>query len=248
MTAETCRELFFYPADMRPRVDHEAADPTEWMRDNGVALTAADGLDDGAAGDAFSRQLGAAWRGVVEAPPLVQAVCVMAALNARGGAEEIAALSRSLEEIYSDGDAAWAERRTKTTLSEHLADAKLVAAIDRRGGRHAYVNTAAMGVHGWASPLRDWGGGEAPAFGTAMFRWLKGVDRSLWYCLNSVGRTVFFAEGAGAVAHFFAERAVGTPLVEPMVDTAIDALAEYLDEHGIIDLDAYLNEQVLDGY
>lgn len=35
---------------------------------------------------------------------------------------------------------------------------------------------------------------------SAHFRWLKGVDRTLWYALSSVGRGKYFIEGAGVIA------------------------------------------------
>ncbi|HFQ7030035.1 TPA: conjugal transfer protein TrbA [Yersinia enterocolitica] len=34
----------------------------------------------------------------------------------------------------------------------------------------------------------------------AQFRWLKGIDRTLWMALSSVGRGKFFVEGAGVIA------------------------------------------------
>lgn len=35
---------------------------------------------------------------------------------------------------------------------------------------------------------------------SANFRWLKGVDRTLWYALSSAGRGKFFIEGGGVIA------------------------------------------------
>jgi len=40
---------------------------------------------------------------------------------------------------------------------------------------------------------------------SAHFRWLKGVDRTLWMALSSVGRGKFFIEGAGVIAWSFCE-------------------------------------------
>lgn len=39
----------------------------------------------------------------------------------------------------------------------------------------------------------------------SQFRWLKGVDRTLWMTLSSVGRGKFFIEGAGVIAWSFCE-------------------------------------------
>lgn len=39
----------------------------------------------------------------------------------------------------------------------------------------------------------------------AQFRWLKGLDRTLWMALSSVGRGKFFVEGAGVIAWSLSE-------------------------------------------
>ncbi|MCP5421249.1 MAG: hypothetical protein H6969_12295 [Gammaproteobacteria bacterium] len=58
----------------------------------------------------------------------------------------------------------------------------------------------------------------------ALFNWLKGVDRPLWYALSSLGRRVAFAEALGALAHYQAERAAGSALPPPCVEAAVAAL------------------------
>ncbi|MEZ0585557.1 conjugal transfer protein TrbA [Erwinia sp. STN24] len=45
---------------------------------------------------------------------------------------------------------------------------------------------------------------------SAQFRWLKGVDRTLWMTLSSVGRGKFFIEGAGVIAWSFCESYIRT--------------------------------------
>lgn len=58
----------------------------------------------------------------------------------------------------------------------------------------------------------------------ADFLWLKPIDRSLWFMLNSVGRQVPFPEVAGPYAHWLAERQIGRKLSTPMVEEAVNAL------------------------
>lgn len=59
---------------------------------------------------------------------------------------------------------------------------------------------------------------------SADFLWLKAVDRSLWFVLNSVGRQTPFSEVAGPIAHWIAERTIGHKLNVPMVEEAVKAL------------------------
>ncbi len=59
---------------------------------------------------------------------------------------------------------------------------------------------------------------------TADFLWLKPVDRTLWYILNSVGRQTPFSEVGGPFAHWVAERTMQRRLMVPMVDEAVNAL------------------------
>ncbi|MBK8176953.1 MAG: hypothetical protein IPK66_17330 [Rhodospirillales bacterium] len=66
---------------------------------------------------------------------------------------------------------------------------------------HAYTATVLLRL---LAEARE--GGVLPP---ALFTWLKGVDRPLWYALNSLGRRMPFVEAAGAIAHYRAERAAG---------------------------------------
>jgi hypothetical protein len=87
-----------------------------------------------------------------------------------------------------------------------------------------------MAIYGAGGPMKEWGGGMTGVLASAMFRWLKGVDRVLWYCLNNVGRRAFHIEGAAAVCHFQAERIHGQPLMDPYLDTVMNGLEDYLTE------------------
>ena len=62
----------------------------------------------------------------------------------------------------------------------------------------------------------------------ALFTWLKGVDRPLWYALTSLGRRAPFVEALGACAHYAAERRMGSALSGPAVEGAVEALAAAL--------------------
>lgn len=81
---------------------------------------------------------------------------------------------------------------------------------------HAYTATVLLRL---LAEARE--GGVLPP---ALFSWLKGVDRPLWYALNSLGRRMPFVEAAGAIAHYHAERAAGCALPTPHIGGAMDGL------------------------
>ena len=74
-------------------------------------------------------------------------------------------------------------------------------------------------------------------FASVNFRWLKGMDRTLWYTLNCTGRQSPFVENAGVYAQTLWEQYVadvGYVLSEPYVEDAIDGLQAYLIKIKII--------------
>lgn len=69
----------------------------------------------------------------------------------------------------------------------------------------------------------------------ARFRWLKGVDRTLWYALHSADTAKVFVEGAGVQAQARAEvhaQKVGLPRPGLMVNQAIEGLQTELESIG----------------
>lgn len=76
----------------------------------------------------------------------------------------------------------------------------------------------------------------------AQFRWLKGIDRTLWMALSSVGRGKYFVEGAGVIAWSQCEtRNHGLSPEEaaefpPTVRAAVLGLDQELRNYGHIDL------------
>lgn len=60
----------------------------------------------------------------------------------------------------------------------------------------------------------------------SLYLWLKPIDRRLWYVLNNVGRKAVFIEAAAVQAHWLAERRLGFTIKQPMVDEAVFALEE----------------------
>lgn len=87
-------------------------------------------------------------------------------------------------------------------------------------GQHAFVRTGLMQL---LDKARDSG-----VFATDNIKWVKKVDRPLWYCLSSVGRNVSFVESAGCFAHWLIEKQVGRPISHPEVSEAVQGLFKAL--------------------
>ncbi len=72
---------------------------------------------------------------------------------------------------------------------------------------------------------------------TRRFRWLKGLDRTLWYSLASSGRPWPFVEGAGVVSQAQWERLAAhyrVRLSKPIMTLAIDGLEQDLRNIGAV--------------
>lgn len=71
----------------------------------------------------------------------------------------------------------------------------------------------------------------------ARFRWLKGVDRTLWYGLQTADTAKVFVEGAGIVAQVRAEQRaakLGLPRPTLMTDEAVVGLQMELETLGLV--------------
>lgn len=189
-------------------------------------------LREASAEDVFAAQLGAPWT----AEPLPLHVCALAGLFA---------LRISSFTVAADAEADRLKHRTFDLLRQlalaaahHKAGGYLppttaytrvieatapflkVQAIERMVAQQAYTSTVLLRL--LAEARR---GGVLPP---ALFNWLKGVDRPLWYALASLGRRVPFVEALGAIAHYQAERDVGAALYIPTVNAAIAGLRREL--------------------
>lgn len=93
--------------------------------------------------------------------------------------------------------------------------------IERRFAKHAFINSGMMSLLVEAREA-----GRVDSF--ANFNWVKEKDRTLWYCLDTVGRNVAWVEAAGVFAHWEIEKIVGKAITHPEVTTAVDAMRKYL--------------------
>lgn len=95
--------------------------------------------------------------------------------------------------------------------------------------KHAYPRTLLHAMHKEALTT-----GKLPS---SHFRWLKGMDRGLWYALNTTGRKAPFLESAAVFSQTLWEDLAhehGYQLTEPYVDDAIDGLEAYLGKIGLL--------------
>ncbi|MBX8493192.1 conjugal transfer protein [Pseudomonas cichorii] len=115
--------------------------------------------------------------------------------------------------LYSLADKAFARVVATPAMEELLAI-------------HRYKRTALAGLYG-----RDL---RLPS---ARFRWLKGVDRILWYALHSADTMKVFIEGAGVLAQTRAEKRaheLALPCEALMMKKAVDGLHSELEGIGML--------------
>ncbi len=225
-----------FDPDKLSEADLPQKSPMEWIRDNNISLQKGV-YDEEAATRVFEDQLGPTWSGIEKAPYYVQAICILAALNASND-KGIKAFRSRLSEIHVLNPTK-AEAETRKLMAPFLAKKNLVDSINARGRKHAYQNTATIAIFAAGGPFREWGGGMTGVLSTSMIRWLKTVDRKLWYCLNNVGRRGFHIEGAGAIGHFFAERIHGQALVDAFMEPALQGLDDYVKENNVDNLQSF---------
>lgn len=87
--------------------------------------------------------------------------------------------------------------------------------------RHAYLGTVFSGM---IEAARERFG----ALASADFRWLKVMDRTLYYALDQTGRRTAWTEAAGVRAHYLVEIEQGRRILTPAAALAVTALYQSL--------------------
>jgi hypothetical protein len=222
-------------------IPEPARTPAEWVLEN---VKAPNGVDRIPVEEfiaecrrAMEPQLGKPWHGWRKAPAHVQALLALMHVNRYKGEAESRKVAENLTRAFVSTSGRKRDKALLEVVRAVLADPKFSSRMEKWTSRHAWTNTAVVGVYGRCGPFQDWGGGDAGVLPSASFLWLKELDRSLWYALNNVGRRAFHVEGAGAICHFFHERIADQPLETPMFDEAImGATSDGRNErvHGIL--------------
>lgn len=147
-----------------------------------------------------------------------------------GGKARADALAAHLSRHFKEGRHGAAHQMDFGETDTLLELAWAQPEVQARWQAHAYSYTALMDL---LSLARNKG-----VLTTADFLWLKPVNRTLWYALNSLGAPwapldkCAHAEAAGPFAHALAERALGMAIPDPQVDSGVDALEDALREEG----------------
>jgi len=200
----------------------EALSPEEWVAYNRIKFSEGK-LDRRRAYKAFSRQLGKRWRGPEYLPLYAQGLYAAFALKSRRKRNEA-------EEMLNDLSLAWSAKKgfrpsskLKKKIAKVLKDDGMCAAVREAADRHAFNTTALLAC---LNKARQEGGVLAPA----TFLWLRGVDRTLWYPLNNLGRKAFHPEASGAMVHYIYEMVAGQKIPTPQVDDAVKGLEDFLKQ------------------
>jgi len=206
------------------------------------------GLDERAAIEAFTAQLGPIWRGVGHAQGHVRVLYAAFALHL----EQRRAEARNLLDALSEGLPSGGREGATGPATAYAVPAGAVTQADDvlRGSQafekareivstHAYTTPALMSL---LTAARRRSGVLAPA----QFACLKLVDRSLWYALHSLGfegdgpgQTTHpnpRIEAAGARDHWAAERTARKPLIIPSVGRAVGAVRASLEQDDLASL------------
>ncbi|WP_261436510.1 conjugal transfer protein [Serratia quinivorans] len=188
-------------------------------------------LDRTAAADVFTAQLGKTMCNVTNWHPCERAL--LAVFGLQVFLNDRAAASRLLDDLNRSCVVRRFLRRKRVSPVPlfRLANAAFERVVQAPGvnewlAGHGYVRSALVGLY--ARDLR---------LPPARFRWLKGVDRTLWYGLHSADTAKVFVEGAGIAAQARAEvRAskLGLPRPGIMVEQAVEGLQADLESLGLV--------------
>lgn len=205
-----------------------ALSPADFLRRHHLVERAEEGggLREARAEAVLAAQLGAPW---AEAPPHARALAGVFALRIAAAEALTDAAAEPPMRLASETLRRLALAAAANKSGDYLPPAARYAeviaataavlrseAIRRRLAGHAYTQTALLRL---LEDARQ--GGVLPS---ALFSWLKGADRPLWYALSSLGRRAPFVEAVGATSHFEAERRAGCALHPPAVEAAVDGL------------------------
>lgn len=200
-------------------------------------------LDRDRAAAVFIKQLGGLWLGYSSLKPHARALFALFATRMN---KDFVEGDKLLLQLARSAAAGKMDYSNVDRLAKKYMESKSVKAVI---SQHAYERTVMM------SMLDRARGGESGKdyLPPNWFLWLKGLDRSLWYCLADVGRKTYHVESAGVFAHWLTERARKKSLSMPWVKNAIDGLATELakltnDDHtdeGLVDSDDLLEPESL---
>jgi intracellular multiplication protein IcmP len=167
----------------------------------------------------FSLQLGSFWNGLESLPPYAQALFTIFAAKVENDTKAANALLEQIAKSATSDKATGLDfSGTRELLVKHVKSRKVGRAV----GPHAFILTVMASMLDLAR--------TDGVLSCAEFLWLKAVDRPMWYMLSSVGRQTPFPEVSGVFAHWIVEKRLRRPLKVPVVQEAVKALVEAIDD------------------
>lgn len=173
-------------------------------------------LRKGAAHRIFALQMGPLWVSLQVLPVYMKALFAIFAAKAEQNGKEANKLIFQIAE--SSGSQKINFSGYMPLLRKHVRS----KVVGRACSPHAYVYTVMASM---IEAARNDG-----VMATSEFIWLKGVDRRLWFMLNSVGRQTPFSESSGPFSHWKIEQKLRRPLKVPQIEGAVVALDLALEE------------------
>lgn len=164
----------------------------------------------------FTLQLGKLWTGIDDAPIYVKALVVIFIARAQRQRDISAKYLGQISASAASG------KLDFTGVEEQIQRYKNSKLLQWAAEKHAYTLTL-------MPTLLEISRSDG-VLASAEFLWLKPVDRSLWYMLNSVGRQTAVVEVAGPFAHWRAEKKLQRAIKTPMMSQAVVALEGAMQE------------------
>jgi len=198
----------------------EQLSPEEWIAYHEISFMAGQ-LDYNRAYQALAEQLGRRWQGPEKLPLHAQGLYAACALKMARKRKESVEMLNALCDSWSVKGGFAPSAKLRSQIRAVIKNPKLGGALLKFADQHAYENTALLRC---LQRAREEGGVLAPA----EFLWLRGVDRNLWYPMNSLGRKSYCAEASGAMVHYTNELIAGQKIPTPRFEESIRGLEAYM--------------------
>lgn len=214
-----------------PEEHRSARSPEEWVEQHGLLINGS--LDRKQCRTLLIAELGSPVSSLEALQPQEKALFAVFASRLIGDEKDNAAAQTLLDRLNrSCHTHRWKGKRGYPDLTmTDAAFAKYARHPDATSWlqKHPYPRTLLHSMH--KAALLS---GKLPS---SHFRWLKGMDRPLWYALNTTGRKTPFIESAAVFTQALWEEFAfdaGYRLVEPYVDDAVDGVEAYLIKIGLM--------------
>jgi intracellular multiplication protein IcmP len=223
----------YYPNLLKsdPPEHRSALNPEEYAASRRLVINGV--LDRERAVASLETDLGPALTSLTELEPHERALFAVFAARVMSTSDDLGeaqvlldALNRSCHQGSFDGRPGYPQFEVASTAFEKYADHP---DVPNWIARHPFRRTLLASMHEAAI--------KSGKLSSSHFRWLKGVDRPLWYALNTTGRKTPFAE---SLAVFTQQRwetfstALSANLSKPHLEDAVDALEAYLFKVGVV--------------